>query len=164
MLLTKKKKRKRKKRKWGISIRLLTQKQTNIPFRKKEQNLWTGYYPNIAKAEIAYLLMDKNWIRSALNYETHSSFEEVSSDYRIVTAKIRLGLRRNNIQTVKTTRYNWYLHTNSDISKNTKQSRYSSGNNLKHIFRITSTMPSWKQLQNAYQANQELSGELHENH
>ena len=44
-----------------------------------------------------------------------SSFENVSSDYRIVSAKISLNLRNNKTQTTKTTYYDWFLLNNRDI-------------------------------------------------
>ena len=60
--------------------------------------------------------MNKEWINGALNCEAFSFFEGVSSDHRIVTAKIRLSLRRNMVQTTKTTWYDWSLLNNRDIS------------------------------------------------
>ena len=48
--------------------------------------------------------------------ESHSSFEGVSSDHRIVTVKTSLSLRRNKEETVKTTRYDLSSLTNRDIS------------------------------------------------
>ena len=50
-----------------------------------------------------------------MNCEAYSSFEDVSSDYRIVTAKIRLSLRKNATRTVTTKHYNWALLNNRDI-------------------------------------------------
>ena len=44
-----------------------------------------------------------------------SSFENVFSDYRIVSAKISLNLRNNKTQTTKTTYYDWFLLNNRDI-------------------------------------------------
>ena len=41
-----------------------------------------------------------------MNCEAYSSFEGVSSDHRIVTAKIRLSLRRNAARTTTTVHYN----------------------------------------------------------
>ena len=46
----------------------------------------------------------------------YSSFEGVSSDHRIVTAKILLSLCRNKKQTVKTTRYDRSSLTYRNIS------------------------------------------------
>ena len=67
----------------------------NTKFQKKEGKLWTYTAPNNAKAQMDYILINKKWINSALNCEAYSSFKGLSSDHRIVTAKIRLSLRRN---------------------------------------------------------------------
>ena len=45
----------------------------------------------------------------------YSSFEGVSSDHRIVTAKIQLSLRKNAKQTATTKHYDWALLNNRDI-------------------------------------------------
>ena len=50
-----------------------------------------------------------------MNCEAYSSFEGVSSDNRIVTAKIRLCLRKNATRTPTTKHYNWALLNNKDI-------------------------------------------------
>ena len=60
--------------------------------------------------------MNKKWINSALNCEAYSSFEGVSSDHRIVTAKIHLSLLKNSMQTTKTAHYDWPMLNNRDIS------------------------------------------------
>ena len=52
--------------------------------------------------QIDYILRNKKWSSSPLNCEAYSSFESVSSDHPIVTAKIRLSMRRNAAQTTKT--------------------------------------------------------------
>ena len=52
--------------------------------------------PKSVKVQL-YILI-KKWINSALNSEAYSSFQGVSSDLRIVAAKIRLSLRRNNMK------------------------------------------------------------------
>ena len=61
--------------------------------------------------------MNKIWNISALNCEANSSFEGVSSDHRIVTAKIGLNLRRNAPKTTTKTivLYDWFLLNNRDI-------------------------------------------------
>ena len=67
--------------------------------------------------------MCKKWNNSALNCEAYSSFEGVSSDHLIVTAKIvyrspkhiRLSLRRNTVRTTTTVHYDWSLLNNRDI-------------------------------------------------
>ena len=42
-----------------------------------------------------YIFINKKWINNNDNSEAYSSFEGVSSDHRIVSAKNRLNLRRN---------------------------------------------------------------------
>ena len=59
--------------------------------------------------------MNKKWKNSALNCEAYSSFEGVSTDHRIVTAKIRLSLRKNDKRTATTKHYDWALLNNKDI-------------------------------------------------
>ena len=50
-----------------------------------------------------------------MNCEAYFSFEGVSSDHRIVTAKVRLSLRKNATRTVTTKHYDWVLLNNRDI-------------------------------------------------
>ena len=50
-----------------------------------------------------------------MNFEAYSSFEGVSSDHRIVTAKIRLSLWKNATRTATTNHYDWALLNNRDI-------------------------------------------------
>ena len=50
-----------------------------------------------------------------MNYEAYSTFEGVSSDHRIVMAKIRLSLRKNATRTATTKHYDWALLNNRDI-------------------------------------------------
>ena len=51
----------------------------------------------------------------ALNCETYSSFVWVSTDQRIVTTKIRLSLRKNDIRTTTTKHYDCALLNDKDI-------------------------------------------------
>ena len=50
-----------------------------------------------------------------MNCEAYSSFEGVSSDHRIVTAKIRRSLRKNATRTTTTKHYDWAILNNRDI-------------------------------------------------
>ena len=50
-----------------------------------------------------------------MNCKAYCSFEGVSSDHRIVTAKIRLSLRKNATRTTPTIHYDWALLNNKDI-------------------------------------------------
>ena len=67
----------------------------NINFQKRKGKLWTFQYPNGAKAQLDYMLINKKWKNSCINSEAYSSFAGVSSDHRIVTTSIRLSLRAN---------------------------------------------------------------------
>ena len=66
----------------------------NTNYQKREGKSWTYTYANNSKAQIDYVFINKKWENSAKNCEAYSSFEGISSDHRIVTAKIRLGLRK----------------------------------------------------------------------
>ena len=50
-----------------------------------------------------------------MNCQAYSSFEGVSTDHRIVTAKIRLSLRKNVKRTATTKHYDWALLNNKDM-------------------------------------------------
>ncbi len=51
----------------------------------------------------------------ALDCEAYSSFDGVSSDHRLVRAKVQLSLRRSEIITTRTVHNDWYLLNNKDI-------------------------------------------------
>ena len=84
-------------------------------YQKREGKLWTYTYANSTKAQIDYVLMNKKWKNSTINCEANSSFEGVSTDHRIVTAKIRLSLRKNAKRTVTSKHYDWALLNIRDI-------------------------------------------------
>ena len=87
----------------------------NTNYQKREGKLWTYTYANNSKAQIDYVLINKKWKNSAMNCEAYSSFGGVSSDHRIVTAKIQLSLRKNAKRTATTKHYDWALLNNRDI-------------------------------------------------
>ena len=87
----------------------------NTNFQKREGKLWTYIYASNTKAQIDYVFINKKWKNSAVNFGAYSSFVGVSSDHRIVTAKIRLGLRKNDTRTTNTMPYDWALLNNKDI-------------------------------------------------
>ena len=64
----------------------------NTNYQKREGKLWTYTYANNSKAQIDYIFINKKWKNSVMNCEAYSSFKGVSSDHRIVTAKIQLSL------------------------------------------------------------------------
>ena len=87
----------------------------NTNYQKREGKQWTYTYANNTKAQIDYILINKKWKNSAMNCEAYSSFEGVSTDHRLVTAKIRLSLRKNAKRTATTKHYDWALLNNIDI-------------------------------------------------
>ena len=66
----------------------------NTNYQKREGKLWTYIYANNNKAQIDYVFINRKWKNSAMNCEAYSSFEGVSSDHRIVTAKLQLSLQK----------------------------------------------------------------------
>ena len=87
----------------------------NTNFQKREGKLWTYTYANNNKAQIDYNFINMKWKNSAMNCKAYCSFEGVSSDHRIVTAKIRLSLRKKATRTATTKHYYCALLTNWDI-------------------------------------------------
>ena len=84
-------------------------------FLKREGKLWTYTYTNNTKAQIDYIFINKKCNNSALNCKAYSSFEGVSSDHQIVTAKIWLSLWKNVTRTTATVHYDWSLLNNRHI-------------------------------------------------
>ena len=87
----------------------------NTNFQKREGKWWTYAYAINTKAHIDYVFINKKWKNNAVNCEAYFSFMGVSSDHRIVTAKIRLSLRKNATRTTTTIHYDWALLNNMDI-------------------------------------------------
>ena len=87
----------------------------NTNYQKREEKLWTYTYANNNKAQIDYVFINKKWKNSTMNCEAYSSFEGVSSNHRIVTAKIRLSLGKNATQTATSKHYDWALLNYRDI-------------------------------------------------
>ena len=87
----------------------------NTTFQKRKGKLWICTYANNFQAQICYTLINKKRNNSALNCETYSTFEGESSNHRIVTAKIRVSLRRNAALVTAIVHYDWSLLNNRDI-------------------------------------------------
>ena len=121
----------------------------NTKFQKRERKLWTYTYANNTKAQIEYVFINKKWNNSALNCEAYSSFEGVSSNHRIVTAKIRLSRRSNMACTTTTVHYDWSPLNNRDIRdkyaltlKKTNSMHYRRQNTLRMTNMRISSMPT----------------------
>ena len=140
----------------------------NTNFQKREGKLWTYTYTNNNKAQIDYVFISKKWKNSAMNCKTYSSFEGVSSDHQIVTAKIRLSLWKNTTWTATTKHYDWALLYNRDIRDKhvlELRNRFDYRRIQKKVpqmmnMRISSTHPS-RQQRIVFQQNLELNIETH---
>ena len=136
---------------------------------KKEGKLWTYTYANNTKAQIDYVFTNKKWKNRAVNCEAYSSFEGVSSDHWIVTAKIQLSLRKNTTRTTTTIHYELALLNNKDIRDKyvitlKKQIRCITGEDRNTFMRKTNMRISSTQQRNTYQQNKELNLESHGRH
>ena len=94
---------------WGLSTLVIELTA------KREGKLWTYTYPNNTKVQIDYIFINKKWNNSTLNWEAYSSFEGVSTDHQLVTAKIRQSLQKNASRATTTVHYDWTLLNNRDI-------------------------------------------------
>ena len=97
--------------------------------------VWTYIIWNNWKAYVDHIFISKKWINNALKGEAYSSFEIVSSNYRVVFGNIRLNLFRNKKQTDKDSWNDWSSIVNKQLLQETSLIlvwRY-----LKHILRMT---------------------------
>ena len=131
---------------------------------KKGGKLWTYTSVNNTKAQIDYVFINKKWKNSAMNCKAYSSFEGVSTDHRIVTANIRLSLRKNATRTATTKNYDWTLLKNRDIRDKyvlQLRNRFETlQEQTKTNMRISSTRTS-RQQRSVFQQNLELNIESH---
>ena len=74
----------------------------NTKFQKTKGKQSTYTCENNAKAHTDYILINNKCYYNALNCKAYSSFEGVSSDHRLVKAKIRLSLRKTAARTTTT--------------------------------------------------------------
>ena len=78
-----------------------------------------------------------------MNCEAYSSFEGVSSDHRIVTAKIRLSLRKNATRKATTKHYDWALLNNTTWTLTKRLEKKLDGNYTRMLRAILNK--SWQQ-------------------
>ena len=67
----------------------------NNNFMKPKGQLWTFEYPNGERAQLDYIIMRKKWKNSLKDARSYSSFSTVCSDHRIVSAYVKLSLRKS---------------------------------------------------------------------
>ena len=66
----------------------------NTYFQKRKGKLWTYTSPLGTHAQLDYILIRKKWLNSLINVEAYGSFASIGSDHRIVSARIKLSLRK----------------------------------------------------------------------
>ena len=100
-----------------------------------------------------------------MNCEAYSSFEGVSTDHRIVTAKIRLILRKNAKRTATTKHYDWALLNNKDIRDKyvlELRNRFETRKKVHQTMNMKiSSMHTSRQQQNTFQQKLKLNIESH---
>ena len=64
-------------------------------FMKPKGQLWTFEYPTGERCQIDYLLFRKKWRNSVKDSRSYSSFSTVRSDHRIISAHVKLSLRKS---------------------------------------------------------------------
>ena len=89
----------------------------NAQFCKKKGKLWTYISPGGSKCQLNYILIQRNWRNSMLNAEAYNTFASVGSDHRIVSARVRLSLRKSKTL-VRKKQHDWNLfRTDSNLQK-----------------------------------------------
>ena len=73
----------------------------NTVFQKPLSKLWTHRYPNGFLSQIDFVLYRKRWQYSVHDCQAFSSSNPIGSDHRIVTAKVKLSVRRPSPSTSK---------------------------------------------------------------
>ncbi|XP_030839582.1 uncharacterized protein LOC115923289 [Strongylocentrotus purpuratus] len=84
---------------------------------KKKGKLWTYISPGGSKCQLDYILIRKKWRNSLNNVEAYSIFASVGSDHRIVSARVRLSLRKSKTL-AKGKQHDWkLLSTDNHLQK-----------------------------------------------
>ena len=90
---------------------------TNTMFTKRKGKLWTYISDmNNTKSQIDYILISRKWKNSLYNCEAYNSFSSIGSDHRLLTAKIKLSLRKAKIPARKN-KYDWPSLRNLELRK-----------------------------------------------
>ena len=86
----------------------------NTCFQKKSGKLWT-YLSDRGekKSQLDYILINKKWKNSIKNVEEYSSFASIGSDHRVISARLKLSLRKVKTPT-QNRLYNWSALSNNE--------------------------------------------------
>ena len=85
-------------------------------FQKRSSKKWTFTYANKTKAQLDHILINSKWKSSAINCAAYNTFETITSDHKIVTAKVRLCLRTNKKRKLSP-KYDWGTILTDDYIK-----------------------------------------------
>ena len=90
----------------------------NNHFMKPKGQLWTFEYPSGERAQLDYLIFRKKWRNSITDSRAFSSFSSVGSDHRIVSAHVKISLRKSkSAKTHPMKSVDWReVSSNQDIS------------------------------------------------
>ena len=102
----------------------------NTFFQKSKNKLWTHRAPNGCLSQIDFILYRKRQQNSVSDCQAFSSSNLIGSDHRMVSAKVRLSVRRPSQTSTK--RLYWhYLSMNKTLSNRIDNAISSQFNNLK---------------------------------
>ena len=79
---------------------------TNTQYQKRRGKLWTYTSPGGNQYQLDYILARRKWRNSVKNAEAYSTFASVGSDHRIVSARIKLSLRKSE-KLPRKKQYDW---------------------------------------------------------
>ena len=86
----------------------------NTCFQKKSGKLWT-YLSDMGgtKSQLDYILINKKWKNSIKNIKAYSFFASIGSDHRVISARLKLSLRKVKTLAQKKL-YNWSALSNNE--------------------------------------------------
>ena len=86
----------------------------NTYFLKNSGKQWT-YLSDMGgtKSQLDYILINKKWKNSIKNVKAYSSFASIGSDHRVISARLKLSLRKFKTPTQKKL-YNWSALSNNE--------------------------------------------------
>ena len=90
---------------------------TNTSFQKRSGKLWT-YCSDMsgAKSQIDFILINHKWKNTVKNVEAYNALNCLSSDHRLVTARLKLTFRTKK-SSPKKFHYEWSALQNCDIQE-----------------------------------------------
>ena len=88
----------------------------NTHFQKRTGKKWT-YISDMCgvKAQNDYILLNNKWKNTLKNCEPYSSFSSIGSDHRVLTASLKLSLRKRHTPAGRIN-YEWSLLRNSTLA------------------------------------------------